>query len=498
MTDELTKRIGILERKIQREKLARETAESQLEKFSRQIYFKNLSLEEALLNEKKRSQELEYLIKCASTSQSQTTLIELIRRFVEITSQFCNSSVASFSFPSHGELGLHFDDYYLPEQNKWIESLPASELLASEMPQNHVEASKKWIISPIELALPIQEKPFNWMYYLSFKIDSENIAWICFLSDKEYIDEAMLYVLNTSKEIFLNNIHKTIIKTRLIHRNEELQETIKKLQEAQSQLVQSEKMAVLGQLSAGVAHEINNPISFINSNLQILKEYLTDLDTCHLQLSDKISLEGMISQTNFKEALAQIDYRFIMDDAQEMLASAIDGIKRITDIIKNLKSFTHRGPTDFELTDINECLDSAINIANSGLSSRCHIEKNLPPLSMIHANSGQLQQVFINLFVNAGDAMEPEGGIIKVTAEEVNNHIILRISDSGCGMSEETKKNLFTPFFTTKPVGQGTGLGLSVSFAIIESHSASVDVESVEGEGTTFVLTFNVTPVEVP
>lgn len=495
--NELAKRIALLERKVAREKLAREAAENQLENYSKQIYFKNLSLEEALHNEQKRAQELEYLIACASTSQSQTTLLELIRRFVEITSLFCKSSVASFSLLTEPQSNLPFEHYFISEKEQWIESSASAQALINEIPKENPDASKKWIISPIELKLNIHETPFNWMYCLNFKVDSTHVAWICFLSDKEYIDEEMLYVLNTSKDIFLNNIQKTIIKTRLIYRNKELQDTIEQLKEAQSQLVQSEKMAVLGQLSAGVAHEINNPISFINSNLQILKEYLDDLDTCQTQITEKIIAEGSINEVNFKEALNKIDYSFIMEDAQEMLGSAIDGVKRITDIIKNLKSFTHRGPTDFELTDLNDCLDGAINIANSGLPPKCRIEKTLPPLSMIHANSGQLQQVFINLFVNAGHAMEPEGGVIRVTAEEVSNQIKLHIADTGCGMDEDTKKNLFTPFFTTKPVGKGTGLGLSVSFAIIESHSASVDIQTEIGEGTTFTLTFKVKPIEI-
>ncbi|MCY7294171.1 sensor histidine kinase [Alteromonas sp. a30] len=491
--EEMSKRIDLLERKLNREKCARETAEKALEGYSKQAWLTNLNLEEALTNQTKRTRDLEYLIACASVKDPGITLEDLIREFVEISCQFTQCSAASYSLPSPEKPDTNFEYVFLMNDKTWrrepqINAEIQEQLVTSEGQYKN----KNWMICPADFKLSFHDNPMNWLYRFHFKVDNNLQAWLCFFSDQPEVEEETIYVLNTSESIFLNNIQKTLIKARLVRRNEELQATVKELQFAQNQLVQSEKMVVLGQLAAGVAHEINNPMSFIKSNLQILTDYIDEIETCQNYLTAKVNEEGTIDSTTYSQALSNIDYQFIMSDTKEILTSAAEGAKRVSEIIRDLKSFTHRGSGDFTLMDLGDCLNSAIKIAQSGLNKNCIIEKHIPELSMIHASNGQLQQVFINLFVNAGDAMAPNGGTIKVIAEETQNSIIIRVSDTGCGMDELTRNKLFTPFFTTKPVGQGTGLGLSVSFAILESHEATIEVETELNVGTTFIVTFPV------
>lgn len=313
----------------------------------------------------------------------------------------------------------------------------------------------------------------------------------CFFSDKEFIDEDMLYVLNTSKEHLLNGLKRQLMGARILRRNTQLQESVEQLKIAQGQLVQSEKMAVLGQLSAGVAHEINNPVSYVKSNLQVLQEYWQDIDHCQKSLIEKIENKDSISKEAFTESLADIDYDFIQEDGRDILNSALEGIERVKEIVADLKTFTHQGSKSFIATDIEECIESAAKMAASSISNttkiNTQIQESLPP---IMANSGQIQQVFINLLVNADHAMQPKGGVITISGYQSENKLIFEVSDTGKGMDEQTVKKLFTPFFTTKPVGVGTGLGLSVSYAIIESHQATIGVNSVPDEGTTFIISF--------
>ncbi len=301
----------------------------------------------------------------------------------------------------------------------------------------------------------------------------------------------MLYVLNTSKEHLLNGLKRQLMGARILRRNTQLQESVEQLKIAQGQLVQSEKMAVLGQLSAGVAHEINNPVSYVKSNLQVLQEYWQDIDHCQKSLIEKIENKDSISKEAFTESLADIDYDFIQEDGRDILNSALEGIERVKEIVADLKTFTHQGSKSFIATDIEECIESAAKMAASSISNttkiNTQIQESLPP---IMANSGQIQQVFINLLVNADHAMQPKGGVITISGYQSENKLIFEVSDTGKGMDEQTVKKLFTPFFTTKPVGVGTGLGLSVSYAIIESHQATIGVNSVPDEGTTFIISF--------
>jgi len=277
-----------------------------------------------------------------------------------------------------------------------------------------------------------------------------------------------------------------------------LEEAYENLSLTKEQLIKSEKMASIGQLAAGVAHEINNPIAFIKSNLHSLKKYITlykELLAHHneiieaLKTGDKEKVREEIRTIHSTEQ--EEDLAFINDDITELLNESISGTSRVQEIVKGLKVYSHSSNDELEPTDLNVCLDDTLKMLNNEIKYQCDVVTDLKPIPMFACNSGQMIQVFTNLIVNAGHAME-EHGTLRITTELVQaslgDRIDVTISDNGKGIAPEHLSKLFDPFFTTKPVGQGTGLGLSISQGIIEDHNGTMTVESTVGVGTTFTI----------
>lgn len=262
----------------------------------------------------------------------------------------------------------------------------------------------------------------------------------------------------------------------------------------QEQLVQADKMASIGQLAAGVAHEINNPIAFVMSNInslsayiatfkQVIKEYENLAGTVKDLEDDKVkqSLEGIQAVRTKKK------FDYIQEDMENLLAESADGMNRVKEIVQNLKSFARLDEAEFKKTDINECIEITLKVIWNELKYKCTINKKLGKLPPIPCNPGQLNQVFMNLLENAAHAIK-EHGDINIETEATETHIRIGISDTGVGISREIIEKLFDPFFTTKPVGSGTGLGLSISYGIIEKHNGTIEVQSEVGRGTKFII----------
>ncbi|MCA9084386.1 MAG: hypothetical protein KDA81_10040 [Planctomycetaceae bacterium] len=275
---------------------------------------------------------------------------------------------------------------------------------------------------------------------------------------------------------------------------EELKEKYAALEQAHRQLVQSEKMASLGQLAAGVAHEINNPVGFVTSNLNTLSEYLTlfrEMFDRYACLEEAVlSGEPAVQQqliSDIRQRRDDEDMGFIMEDIDSLLTESADGLQRVSEIVRNLKSFVRLDESKEQLADINEGLESTLKIVWNELKYKCQVQKRFGALPRIRCCASELNQVFMNLMVNAAQAIEEHGTIV-ITTEATETDILIHVSDSGRGIPPENMDKLFTPFFTTKPVGSGTGLGLSVSYGIIEKHHGSIDVQSTVGEGTTFTV----------
>ena len=269
----------------------------------------------------------------------------------------------------------------------------------------------------------------------------------------------------------------------------EQQDLIKKLQEAQDQLLQSEKMASIGQLAAGIAHEINNPIGFVNSNMGALKTYMetlfdviADYEAAVGALPDRPDLSAKIVAIRKH---AEVD--FLKEDATDLVAESMDGLKRVKDIVQSLKDFSHVGEAEWQEADLHRGIDSTLNIVNNEIKYKASVIRqygNLPPVKCI---ASQLNQVFMNLLINAAHAIR-EFGQITIATGCKNGWVWVNISDTGCGIPPEDMRRIFEPFFTTKPVGSGTGLGLSLSYGIIQKHGGRIAVSSVVGEGTTFTV----------
>ncbi|AEG00774.1 ATP-binding protein [Methylomonas methanica] len=286
----------------------------------------------------------------------------------------------------------------------------------------------------------------------------------------------------------------------LKQRNQELQSALDTIQEVQRQLVQSEKLSSIGQLAAGVAHEINNPIGYINSNLTSLKTYVEDL-LALVEMYEKTEIgcadgEQLRQIQDFKQ---QIDLVFLKTDVLDLLDESHEGASRVKKIVQDLKDFSHAGGADeWQWANLHDCLDSTLNIVNNEVKYKARVVKAYGNIPRAWCLPHQLNQVFMNLLVNAAHAIEKEGTITVRTGTE-NGSLWVEVSDTGQGISPEHANKIFDPFFTTKPVGKGTGLGLSVSYSIVKKHQGEIKVDSRIGEGTTFrvVLPTKEQPVDV-
>ncbi|MEC7727828.1 MAG: ATP-binding protein [Pseudomonadota bacterium] len=258
------------------------------------------------------------------------------------------------------------------------------------------------------------------------------------------------------------------------------------LEQARRQLLQSEKLAAIGQLAAGVAHEINNPVGYVYSNLQSLESYLSDL----FRLTDAIdSAESLDSLRAIKQS---IDYGFVRDDLKDLLAESREGIERVKTIISAMKDFSHIEEEEFKPADIQRGIETTLNVVNNELKYKADVVREFGELPPVECIISQVNQVVMNLLVNAAHAIDDFGKIhIRTRAE--GGTAVIEVEDSGKGIAPENINRIFEPFFTTKPIGKGTGLGLSLSFNIIEKHNGRIEVDSQPGKGTCFRVTLPVT-----
>jgi len=265
---------------------------------------------------------------------------------------------------------------------------------------------------------------------------------------------------------------------------------IRKLEEAHNQLLQSEKMASLGQLAAGVAHEINNPVGFISSNLGTLRSY-SERILGVLAIYERVT-ETLPADSPFRRSVEQAkqvgDIEYLKDDMTTLIRESIDGVNRVRQIVQDLKVFSHVDSMEWQAVDLHRCIDSTLNVAAHELKYKATVVKEYGTLPDVECLPAQINQVLLNLLVNAAQAIEREGTVTIRTAVEADM-VRLEISDTGCGIAPENLKRVFDPFYTTKPVGSGTGLGLSITYGIVRKHNGSIEVESEPGTGTTFRVT---------
>ncbi len=269
---------------------------------------------------------------------------------------------------------------------------------------------------------------------------------------------------------------------RIVHLselNQRLADLNRQLADTQAQLLQNEKMASIGQLAAGVAHEINNPIGFVSSNLRTLSGYVDQL-LARIQASAGPALDE--------------DMQYVVDDVPVLVKETRDGLERVRKIVQDLRDFSRVDVSEqWEQADLNTALRSTINVGLTDYRNTVPLECDLAELPPVHCLLSQINQVFLNLLINAAQACS-EGGGITVRSRAGQGEVIIRIEDTGCGIPPENLGRIFDPFFTTRPVGHGTGLGLSLAYGIVKKHQGRIDVSSEPGKGSVFEVRLPLVP----
>ncbi len=283
-------------------------------------------------------------------------------------------------------------------------------------------------------------------------------------------------------EQFNNMMHVIEIKNR------ELENAYAELKNTQAQILQREKMASIGQLAAGVAHEINNPTGFILSNLGSLGKYVNRLIEF---INTQAGALELLKEAEVSEEVAELRKKlkldYILEDIDGLINESIDGAERIKKIVQNLKSFSRLDEAEYKPADINECIESTLNIVWNELKYNSTVIKDYGKLPLTRCYPQQLNQVFMNLLINAAHAIEKQGEI-KIKTWNGDGTVNISISDTGSGIAEDRLNKIFEPFFTTKPAGKGTGLGLSITYDIVKKHNGDIKVESEVNKGTTFTV----------
>jgi signal transduction histidine kinase len=267
----------------------------------------------------------------------------------------------------------------------------------------------------------------------------------------------------------------------------ELREAYDALRQAREQLTHAEKMASIGQLAAGVAHEINNPIGYLHSNLGTLGQYMNDVLAVVAALERAVAeVVDPVCRAGLEQAKREADFAFLLEDIPKLLEESQEGIRRVRKIVQDLKDFAHAGENeDWQWQDLCHSLQRTLNIVHNELKYKAEVHLDCEDIPEVRCLPGQLNQVFMNLLINAAHAIETRG-VVRVCAWREAQWVWVAISDTGCGISPEVIDRIFDPFFTTKPVGKGTGLGLSISYGIVKKHGGRIEVESQVGQGASF------------
>ncbi|MBD2198204.1 MULTISPECIES: hybrid sensor histidine kinase/response regulator [Calothrix] len=337
---------------------------------------------------------------------------------------------------------------------------------------------------------------------LENKIKGLQLGAVDYITKPIHVEEVLarvnvhLSLINTQ-----NNLLEEISERR--QAEAKLQQTLTELKQTQTQLIQSEKMSSLGQMVAGIAHEINNPINFIYGNINYVNEYTNNLLTI-INIYQRIYPEYHPELAAIAEA---IDLEFIVDDLQRLLLSMKIGAERISNIVLSLRNFSRMDEAEFKAVDIHQGIESTLMILQYRLNDKpehlaIEVIRDYGKLPLVECYAGQLNQVFMNILLNAIDALEannnqPESQQIKANSQQIkirtfldnSQQITIAIADNGLGIPEEVKNRIFDPFFTTKAVGQGTGLGLAISYQIItQKHGGTLECNSTPGEGSEFII----------
>ena len=338
-------------------------------------------------------------------------------------------------------------------------------------------------------------------YTMAFGIATEGIILSIALADrinilrseKEKSQQRTVEVLKENEKIIRNQ--NIVLEQKVELRTEELNKTLTDLKQTQSQLVDAEKMSSLGQLTAGIAHEINNPINFVSSNILPLRQDIDDVKTILNKYEELETAENIPEKLKEIDDLKkELDYDYLKTELTEIINGIEDGARRTTEIVSGLKNFSRLDEGEFKYANLNKGIESTFLLVKSKLDGII-VELNLGDIPNYECNPGKINQLSLNLIDNAIYATKKNNkdnkdGLVKIKTSSTEEEITLSITDNGSGISKENIPKLFDPFFTTKDVGEGTGLGLSIVRGILDAHNAKINVESTENKGTEITITF--------
>ena len=350
-----------------------------------------------------------------------------------------------------------------------------------------------------------KDQTINLLDMIAFKKDGTKVIYEAMVSVIKETDGVVVGFRGVGRDVTHRRQMEAELKKNqedLIKKNKEIEEKRKDLQKAlvklekvleelkasQLKILQQEKMASIGQLAAGVAHELNNPMSFISSNLSTLDKYIKRLtDFIRVQSEAVLSVKDTSALYKVDKKREEVKLNHILEDAKVLLKESLDGAERVKKIVHELNSFSRMDEEEYKKADINECVDSAVTIVWNELKYKATLEKKYGSLPLVMCYPRQMNQVFVNLLINAVNSI-PEKGIIAVQTWQENGSVWIEVSDTGVGIPAKNLIKIFEPFFTTKEAGKGTGLGLSITYEIVQKHKGEITVKSDVGKGTTFTV----------
>ena len=404
----------------------------------------------------------------------QTSLIDAIAEHISLglmvldqnkCVQYWNDFISRSSDKSMEQaLGRPVTDTFPEANTKCLHRLIEQTLSQGRHPNVARDGSQRAIQVPFSLFNEQGTQEQSWLLFPFF--DAENTPYFA------------LMLLNGADRVEADKQYE-IGGCSLAAREIEQRKLAEKLEQANSQLLQSEKLAGIGQLAAGVAHEINNPIGYVSSNLKALAGYVKDM----LLIIDAI--DEAKNTAELKQLKQGLEYEYIRSDVESLIAESEDGLGRVIKIITALKDFSHIEEEEFRLADIHHGFDTTLNLVKSELKYKAEVIKEYGQLPQVECIASQLNQIIMNLLVNAAHAIEDFGCITLRTGCE-DEWVWFEVEDTGKGIAPEVLNRIYEPFFTTKPVGKGTGLGLALSFSIVQKHHGRIEVFSEVGNGTRF------------
>ncbi|WP_346993013.1 sensor histidine kinase [Alteromonas gracilis] len=473
MQRSLEQEVAHLKRRLEREKKARESAEQLLDDYAKKTFIANEKLREAVAEVELRQHEIEFFVKSTTESTSAESNQTLVESLLELSATFINAKFAAIFYTKNGT------QYGDPRVIRNTSETVNVSSVANLIPFDIDGPIPYWCIQEVS----DEESQFStWLVYLNFKYIDQVDGWLAMLIDSPMIDEEKLYVLDAHIAQLRHSLEKLNNDNLRASETKEAAGLKDELSDAHKQLAIADRMSSLGILASGVAHEINNPLAFISANNKYLKQALLPA------IGELKALAGSLAGSEAGVALEKNNLVRMEDAIAEVLQDNMDGVERLSKISDSLRTFVHTSNKEFKLVDLNKVVKDTVKVASFSKEFREDIEIQLfDDTALVEANAGEIEQVLLNIIINAIHATQEDGGVA-VNILRDGKYFTINVKDEGVGISEANLAKIFSPFFTTKAVGKGTGLGLAISKNIIEAHGGLLKVDSTVDVGTCFSI----------